>query len=260
MKWLDLQTELADALLDPDKNPSPAIKPLKNGELPVKRLNVYRNNVNLSIINVLKETYPTVTALVGDEFFATMAKSYIARHLPDSPVMLEYGGKFSDFIQTFEPAKQLAYLADVAALEWAMNQANHAADEQPLSVESLQAFDDEDLPNLQLKLHPSLHLVRSPYPIVGIWHAHQQNDPAEQLKALPDSGEIALIIRPELSVETRVIQDASFRFINAIRQGKSFGEAIGAALELDKDFNIAENLSGLFGAGAVTAIGSTKNI
>jgi hypothetical protein len=46
-----------------------------------------------------------------------MARSYVALAPPSSPIMLDYGAGFPDFIGAFEPAKCLPYLQDVARIE-----------------------------------------------------------------------------------------------------------------------------------------------
>lgn len=254
MKWHELQKEFATSVRNPKLPPSSSIKPLKNGAPPVKRLNVYRNNVALSLINNLKDTYPTVCALVGDEFFNQMAKTFVDQHLPKSPVMHKYGGEFPAFIGNYDLVSNLKYLKDIASLEWAANIATHSRDCDPVSIKRLQDYSEQELPKIRFELHPSLHLIQSEWPIVSIWQAHQNENPDESLKTLPDNGEIALIIRPDLDVEIRTIFPSTYTFIEAITKQATFGEAVEKAVEKDENFNIAENLSGLFLIGAVSSI------
>ncbi|WP_318530149.1 MULTISPECIES: hypothetical protein [unclassified Rhizobium] len=61
-----------------------------------------------------------------------MALAYAERHPPRSPLLLFYGDDFADFVATFEPARDLAYLPDVIRLEAARGHAYHAADAVPL--------------------------------------------------------------------------------------------------------------------------------
>ena len=43
-------------------------------------------------------------------------------------IVNRYGGDFAVFLTGYAPARELVYLADVARLEWAIDQANIAAD------------------------------------------------------------------------------------------------------------------------------------
>jgi hypothetical protein len=62
-----------------------------------------------------------------------MARSYVALAPPSSPIMLDYGAGFPDFIGAFEPAKCLPYLQDVARIERAWIEAYHAVEAEPLA-------------------------------------------------------------------------------------------------------------------------------
>ena len=55
--------------------------------------------------------------MVGDDFFAGMARPFIAGSPPAGPVLSEYGTGFADFVARWPAAVGLPYLADVARLE-----------------------------------------------------------------------------------------------------------------------------------------------
>src|SRR4029077_14653436 len=76
------------------------------------RLRIYRNHVLRSLETALAATFPTVQALVGDEFFRGMARSFVASDLPLQPVLSEYGAGFARFVEGYAPAGGLPYLAD----------------------------------------------------------------------------------------------------------------------------------------------------
>ncbi len=110
------QSAYAAAILDPARPvPQGLIGP--DGEPSAKRFAVYRNNVVVGLAAVLKAAFPAVCRIVGDEFFAAMARIYVSREPPGSPIMLDYGAGFADFVGGFEPAAGLPYLRDVARLE-----------------------------------------------------------------------------------------------------------------------------------------------
>ncbi len=113
-------------MLDPEL-PPPAGLVGPDGEPSSRRFAVYRNNVVAGLIAGAAVTaFPAVHRIVGADFFLAMARAYVAEEPPGSPIMLDYGAGFPDFIGRFEPAMTLPYLADVARIERAWSEAYHA--------------------------------------------------------------------------------------------------------------------------------------
>ncbi|NNG62362.1 DUF2063 domain-containing protein, partial [Pseudomonas fragi] len=105
-----LQEAFSAAVLD-SQQPCPRGLASRNGHVE-SRFAVYRNNVQKGLINALAFSYPVVARLVGEYFFQEMARLFIKKSPPDSPIMSTYGVRFADFIGDFEPARSLPYLAD----------------------------------------------------------------------------------------------------------------------------------------------------
>ena len=99
-----------------------------DGLAPEARLEIYRHHVLTTLTSALEATFPVVCRLVDRRFFAYAADRYLRAHPPTGPCLFEYGDSFPDFLAAFPPCRDLAYLPDVARLEWAMNAALHAAD------------------------------------------------------------------------------------------------------------------------------------
>ena len=199
------QREFARALLDVRLAPPAGLRAW-NGSDPAQRFDVYRNNVMVSLIRALASGFPVTCQLVGDEFFHAMAREYVLSEPPTSPVLVEYGDGFPDFIARFPAAKGLPYLADVARLERMRIQSYHAQDAQVLAAEALPALmaDPEGLPNLRLSPHPACHVLRSRFAVFSVWAAHQHEHPSGRSAALEilDTGraEDVLVLRPFLEV------------------------------------------------------------
>src|SRR5262245_63799154 len=69
-----------------------------------ERFNVHRNNIAASLTSVLASRYPVIRRLVGDDFFRAAAGTFISRHPPQSPALIEFGGTFAAFLAALEPA------------------------------------------------------------------------------------------------------------------------------------------------------------
>ena len=108
----EVQREFAAALLDPA---APVPSPLRRrGEkAPRKRFAVHRNNMIVGLIAALAARLPVVQRLVGEEFFRAMARAYVVEEPPRSPVLLEYGDGFPQFLRNIGQTVSADYLADV---------------------------------------------------------------------------------------------------------------------------------------------------
>lgn len=247
----DLQRDFSAALRDAERPVPGAVLPVGAG-LGARGFDVYRNNVAVSLIEALEAAFPAVRKLVGEEFFKALARAFIAKQPPRSPVLLLYGQGFGDFLQDFPPVRELPYLVDVARLEWARLHAYHAADAETLEIGCLSALPEEDLGGLRFSLHPSLVLVRSRWPVVSLWAASSGADPEAAVDM--KSAQAAAVIRPELTVDVRLLPTGGHGFLELLMADATLAEAAAQGAEGDPAFNLAERLQGLFQIGAVTAL------
>ena len=133
-------------------------------------IEVYRNNYRGNLHDTLAGAYPVVEQLVGNDFFRLLTHKYIEQHPSANANLHHYGAEMASFIATFEPARELIYLSDVAALEWACHCAYFAEDADSIDLARLAQIPPEQYENLHLYLHPACQLIPSKYPIADIWH------------------------------------------------------------------------------------------
>ena len=244
----------ARALLDADA-PVPAGLVAWNGSDPAVRFAVYRNNVVASLTAALADTFDVVRQLVGDAFFATLARHFIAAHPPTSPVLAEYGAALPAYIERFlarhAPTAGLAYLADVARLEFARVRAFHAADVPTLAAEAIAAHAAEPatLASARLQLHPSLTVVISRHAVASLWAAHQGVEAAPPAledidPAQPDA---ALVLRADDDAAVLRVPHAVARFVAALQAGTTLGDAAAQASHPVPADGIAFDLAAAFG-------------
>lgn len=245
------QGDFVRALRDPDLPPPVGLES-HTGVPPERRFAVYRNNLCVGLIDALSERFPVCRRLVGDEFFRAMARCYMRDFLPRTPMLFEYGDEFATFISTFEPASALPYLPDVARLEYAVGLAYHAADVAPTSLDVMRALPFDRLDSATATLHPSTYVIASKYPIVSIWRRHMSDDDSTPLEL--SHGEDALILRPALEICVSTLAAGGAAFVEALKNGNSFGEAMNAAACVSTDFKLAACLSELLVADAFVAI------
>jgi hypothetical protein len=249
---VELQRAMRADLLGPDTPGAQA--PLASLILPAglttaQRLGVYRNNTLMSLTAALEETFTVVRRLVGDDFFVAAARTFIRRHPPQEPLLSRYGAEFAAFLAAFPPAQQLAYLPDVARLEWAVNEAFHAADAAALDPARLAGLPPEQSASLCLTLHPSCRLVASPYPVERIWRANQPDSDAAETIDLAAGACRLLVHRRDLDVRFATLSQGNFVLLAALAAGAPLEAAYGAAAVEEPAFYLAAALQRHLAAG-----------
>jgi hypothetical protein len=241
----------APGLTDPARaTPADVVGPRGKGA--IKRYNVYRNNVTVSLINALAATYPAVQRITGVEFFRAMARFHIRATPPASPLLFEYGRDFPAFIEAYEHAQDMPWLADTARIERAWLDAYHAADAAPLSPDALAAVPSDRLGDLKFTAHPAARIVRSAYPAVAIFAMNRVEGPVSPLRS--NAAEDALITRPDMEVVVRLLPPGGAAFLQSLIEGATLGAAAAAAFADAPAFDLAANIAGMIEAGVFTAI------
>lgn len=251
-RLIDLQRDLAAALFDAERRPPASLKS-HSGEQIDARFAVYRRNVNASLIQVVEQRYPVVARLVGEGFFRAMAARFVTATPPRSPALVTYGGDFPAYIESFAPAADLPYLADVARLEWLQHEAYHAADAEPATTAELASLPAERLADVRFAFHPSLRLLSSPFPVIAIWRTNT-HDAEVAAVDLARGGEDALIVRPRLEVEINRLPAGVHGFVSDLME-LTLGSAAERARSRNVEFDLQSALSGLVASGAI--VGAT---
>jgi hypothetical protein len=239
-------------LLNPDRDtPSAVTGP--GSKTAVKRYKVYRNTVTVSLINALVAIFPATERITGSDFFRAMARFHIRANPPRSPLLFEYGGGFPDFIEQYEYARQLPWLADVARIERAWLDAYHAADMTPLRADVLASIAPERLSDIVFSPHAATRIVRSRFSALSLFAANR-SDETVGTPVEPDTPEDALITRPELEVVARRLPPGGASFLESLISGHTLADAATAAFAEEALFDLPANIAGMLEAGAFTMI------
>jgi hypothetical protein len=216
---MSTQAAFAAALLDPQL-PCPEGLCSANGADPGSRFSVYRNNVQGSLIKALADSYPVVQQLVGEEFFRAMAAVFVQQQPPASPLMSHYGEAFPAFIDAFEPAASVPYLAGVARLEL---------------------------------LHPSLHLLDSNHAVVAIWAAHQGDATLAGIDI--HHAQHALVLRNGLDVEVFALEPGANAFLRHLLND----QPLLAAAQNSPPFDLSHTLALLIAHNAIVDLNNKES-
>lgn len=225
---LDVQRELRTAVLADAAMPPSFIKRGKVSA--AARLGVYRNNVIGNLTRALRLNYPAVKRLVGEDFFAAVAESFIVATPPRMADLNQYGDGFAYFLALLDAAASVPYLADVARLEWAVSRALHAPPAPPLKPEALSDVPQEHQVALRFHPHPTLSLLSLAYPARAIWQAVLSEDDDRDARlatiALEDGGETLVVLCSDGTLDIEALSASAFELAQMLAAGRPLGEAL----------------------------------
>jgi hypothetical protein len=217
------------------------------------RFSRYRGNMIATWEKTLAAAFPVLQALVGEEFFAALARAYGEAYPSKSGDLNQFGAQFSRFLAEFPHVAQYPYFPDVAALEWHLHRAYYAPDGMSLLPHQLAAYSALELEKACLCLHPACALMVSDWALLPLWQAHQPDSEVAFPEQIADFCQI-LICRPHWKPQVLSLSAASYAALKVFNAGRSFGEALEAALAHDEEFDVAGNLQQWVALGLLQAV------
>lgn len=228
------------------------------GEAPVEpRIEVYRRNVFANWRHALAATYPVVERLVGSVFFGALAERYARAHPSTSGDLNAFGASLAVFLRFDGPAKALAYLPDVAALEWAIDGASRAADARASAAEVTRQLSQvafERLSLARLRLHPAARLVACAHPAMRLWQIHQPGYAGEFSVDLEAGPEWLLVTRPHEAPCIERIGRAEHAWLETLAKGTPLGPAFDVAFGTDSRFDLIATLGRRVADGTIAGV------
>jgi Putative DNA-binding domain len=221
-----------------------------------KRFAVYRNNVTVSLVRAMETNFPVVRRLLGNTYFAGLAREYVQKHPPQSPLMFFYGTDFSSFLEAEEDLRDYPYLGDIARLEQQLRHSYHETDAPCLAVTELSHLSEHELMELVLTPHPAMALVSSAFAIHAIYLANQTETPAPVVDVLQSQS--ILLTRPLHDVQLHGVSNASLIFLRALSDKNALGDAANSALQADDAFDLVAAINLMVASGAFQSMQHPK--
>lgn len=177
-------------------------------------LAAYRHNLQALSAQALAVAFGRLHDALGDDEFESLAWTFWRAHPPESGDLGQWGGALPGFL--VERAGEASGLPDLARLDWALHQAERAAD-AALDAESLALLGSDPPDALWLQLRPGVVLLRQTDGAVLVWRQGWR----AQSQALPTADAI---------------------FVQAVLGGVNLADALaatavkGSSAETDFDF------------------------
>jgi hypothetical protein len=167
-------TGVADGLAQETILPVGGLDSLVAGDdrmTPVERVEIYANGYFYRILDVLKEDYPAVLAVVGADNFHNLATGYLIEYPPTEPSIYFAGRNLAAYLATHPLRERFPYLADLARLECSTLESFHATDAKSLDADAMRAIPPAEWPALRMRAHPAMRLVESAWRVDRVLRA-----------------------------------------------------------------------------------------
>jgi hypothetical protein len=200
---------------------------------PAERLSIYVNNTDAILANYLSTAFPAVERLGGQEYFVGLAREYRRLHPSRSGNLQDVGEGFAHFLGTQLVDTPFAFMADVARLEWAYQEALVAADAAVFEAAALMALPADAHDAVTFTWAPSVRRVASDYPIEAIWEANREGGVETPNLRLDAGGDVLLLHRTGRVVHVRHLDPATDAFVSALLNKRPLVEAVAALEQVD---------------------------
>ncbi len=228
----ELQTQFAATLFEDTGDPG-------------ERIAIYRNTVFANYRKALGATFRVVRQLVGAPFFNAAVDAYVLACPSTGGDLNVYGDRFGDFLAAYPHAKDLAYLPDVARLEWAVDEASRAADTRgtPEAILSaLAAIPAERITAQRFALDASCRFMMSDYPVLRIWQVHQPAFEGDITVEFGMGTDRLLVRRETGNVVIERIALGDFALLRTLAGGGDLASALDAAMTAEATFDLGTTL------------------
>lgn len=241
----DVQAQFLALLYE---DPQTADDIVRADQLPASaRLDIYRNNLRGNFHNVLALEFPVLQQLCGADYFRQLALQFQQAAPSRNANLHHIGAGFAGWLAGRMSGSGYEWFADVAALEWAWQECYVAADPPGTAdFSALLALDEAQQEQLRLRLVPAARVLRSAWPVLSIWRAHQTDSDGVAAIALEDidlqRGESVLVLRQSHGVRLHALTAAEAVLLQQLAADRPLGEALEQSLRHDAAFDAAAAL------------------
>jgi hypothetical protein len=188
-----------------------------------RRLQVYADGYFGRLHDNLAEDFDTVFRTLGAERFQPMISAFLQECPSRTHTVSDVGRGLPDFLRHRYRGAQIPYLADMAALDWAVNASFFADDLPALDVSRLPQVAPESWSEARFGLDASVHLLRSRWSIDDAWE-HKDWDPRVIARKVVENSRYILVYRKDEEVWVEEVGEIACLMLESMRAGRSLAE------------------------------------
>ena len=191
---------------------------------------IYRNAYRARLSDALATSFERTQRWTGDSAFAAASAHYIITHPPHGWTLDAYGDQFVAVLADL--FAQDAEVAELAWLEWHMQQAFAAPDQPELTAAALASASlrEEEWETLRFAMAAGFAAREVRHDCAALWHAIG-TEVASEFAVTPTEPTTLVVWRSALSPHFRLMDCDEFAALGQLALGRSFGEVAAQAGE-----------------------------
>jgi hypothetical protein len=134
-----------------------------------ERLAIYADMYLWRQVDALREDFPKLAGVLGDEGLHLLVQGYVREHPSDHPSLSRLGRRLADHLLRCPAGRE--DLADLARLEWARAEAFEAEEVELAGIDALRPVSPEELAEVRLAFAPAVRLVHLDHDAPALWRA-----------------------------------------------------------------------------------------
>jgi hypothetical protein len=191
-----------------------------------ERLAIYANMYLWRQVDALREDFPKLVAVLGDDGFYALAEAYVREHPSEHPSLSKLGRHVADYLVR-HPAGRVD-TADLARLEWARAEVFEAEDVPLAGIDSLRSVSPADLPEIRIAFAPAVRLLDLDHDAPALWRAVEDGASLPP----PNRAEVGVAVwRKELEVFHAILPADEARAVERAMAGEPLAAVCEAFAE-----------------------------
>jgi len=153
---------------------------------------VYRYAYGSRLVEAMRNDHELLHRYLGDETFDDMGHAYVKARPSEHPNLRWFSQGLPDFLRSNEPYSNHLVLADLAALEKALNDAFDAVEGAVLALEAMAGFAPEQWNDLVFTPHPSAARIDLSTNAAAIWMALKDEETPSEAQTLGEPSRLLI--------------------------------------------------------------------
>jgi hypothetical protein len=216
-----LQSVMQRSILEGDNATLSFLKPPPN-DTPEVMFGVYKHAYAARLVEVAGNDHEFLKAYLGDEQFNAMARGYVKAYPSHNPNARWFAHRLPDYLAGHEPWSEHPELAELAALERALNDAFDAPDAPVFTLADMQSLESERVADAVFSIHPSMRMLKAKTNVTGIWSALKSEERPPKPEALSEPIDI-VVWRQGLASRFRLLGAEEAMALGEAAKGVPFG-------------------------------------
>jgi hypothetical protein len=197
------------------------------------RLDIYAHMYFFRILDVLRDAYPKVAAVLGEDAFHNLIVDYLVACPPAHPSLSRAGRGLPAFIVGHREHAQRPWLVELARIERAYVDLFDGPDTNPITVDDLRQLGPEPLVGLRITLVRCHALVENEFAVADLWRRLDRNEAAGEVARARES---VVVWRAGINVLHRDVDHGEAAHLRAVVRGTTIGrlcEEMGEGRNID---------------------------